>query len=318
MTSDRVREHFVTLFDSHYLPQGLSLYKSLEAHGQPFTLWIVALDELCAVALEKIAPKFVRVLRLPQVETQQLVKAKQDRSVAEYCWTLTPFAPRFVFEADASVRRVTYLDADIWFLKNPSPLFAEYEASGAKAFITDHGYAPEYDQSATSGQYCVQYMIFERDAAEPVRQWWEERCIEWCYARFEDGKFGDQKYLDDWPERFKGLVHVLQRQEYAQAPWNATRYPYSQAIFFHFHGLRIAPGRRFDLGPIYALPAPTVQHVYEPYVDDLKAAIATLERVDFIARPQSKPLGWLKVLRRAFSGVYQQLWRFHQLNFRKY
>ena len=111
---------------------------------------------------------------------------------------------------------------------------------------------------------------------------------------------------------------MLQRQEYAQAPWNATRYPYSQAIIFHFHGLRITPGRRFDLGPIYPLPAPTIEHIYEPYVADLKAAIAALERLDFVARPQSKPLGWLKLLRRAFSGVYRQVWRFHQLNSRRY
>jgi hypothetical protein len=216
------------------------------------------------------------------------------------------------------VRRVTYIDADLSFRKDPAPLFAEFEASGAAVLITDHGYAPEYDQSAKSGQYCVQFMTFERDAGEPVRQWWEDRCVEWCFARFEDGKFGDQKYLDDWPSRFKGLVHVLQRQEYAQAPWNATRYPYSQAVFFHFHGLRIAPGRRFDLGTIYALPGATLQSVYEPYIADLKAAIAQLEALGFAARPQSQRLSLYKLLRRAVSGVYQQLWRFHQLNFRKY
>ncbi len=311
-------EHFVTLFDSTFLPQALALHASMQRHVPSFRLWALCVDDQAYELLTRLALPDCTPLALSALETPALLAVKPLRGRGEYCWTLTPFAPRFVFEADPSVRRVTYIDADLSFRKDPAPLFAELEASGAAVLITDHGYAPEYDQSATSGQYCVQFMTFERDAGEPVRQWWEERCIEWCYARFEDGKFGDQKYLDDWPERFKGLVHVLQRQERAQAPWNATRYPYSQAIIFHFHGLRITPGRRFDLGPIYPLPAPTIEHIYEPYVADLKAAIATLERLDFVARPQSKPLGWLKLLRRAFSGVYRQVWRFHQLNFRRY
>jgi len=43
-----------------------------------------------------------------------------------------------------------------------------------------------------------------------------------------------------------------------------------------------------------------------------------LQNLGFTARPQSQPVGGIKLLRRAVSGVYQQLWRFHQLNFRRY
>jgi hypothetical protein len=311
-------EHFVTLFDSGFLPQALALHASMRRRLPAFRLWALCVDDTAHDVLVKLALPGVSPLKLSALETPELFAVKPSRGRGEYCWTLTPFAPRFVFEADASVRRVTYLDADLWFLKSPAPLFDELAASGAQVLITDHGYAPEYDQSATSGQFCVQFMTFERDGGEPVRKWWEERCIEWCFARFEDGRFGDQKYLDDWPERFRGLVHVLQRQELAQAPWNATRFPYSQAVFFHFHGLRIVPDRRFDLGPIYPLPAPTLEHVYEPYLRDLREAIATLERTGHVPTPQRQALGYGLLLRRALSGVYQQLWRFHQLHFRRY
>jgi len=311
-------EHYVTLFDSTFLPQALALHASMERHVASYRLWMLCVDDLAHELLTRLDLPHTSLLKLSALETPELLAVKPQRGRGEYCWTLTPFTPRFVLEADASVRRVTYIDADISFCKDPAPIFDEFDASGAQVLITDHGYAPEYDQSATSGQYCVQFMTFQRDGGEPVRRWWEERCIEWCYARFEDGKFGDQKYLDDWPYRFKGLVHVLQRQELAQAPWNATRFPYSQAVFFHFHGLRIVPGRRFDLGPIYALPGPTLRCIYEPYVADLKTAIGALQNLGFAARPQGQPVGGLKLLRRAVSGVYQQLWRFHQLNFRRY
>ena len=311
-------EHFVTLFDSTFLPQALALHASMQRHVPSYRLWALCVDELAHELMTRLALPNCTPLRLSALETPALLAVKPQRGRGEYCWTLTPFAPRFVFEADSTVQRVTYLDADLWFRKNPAPVFAELEAAGAAVLITEHSYAPEYDQSAESGQYCVQFMVFERDRGEPVRQWWEDRCIEWCYARFEDGKFGDQKYLDDWPERFPGLVHVLSQHQFAQAPWNATRYPYSQGLFFHFHGLRIAPGRRFDLGTIYSLPAAVLQHVYEPYLDDLKTAIATLEGMGFAARPQRAAIGWPMLLRRALSGVYRQLWRFHQLNFRRY
>lgn len=311
-------ENYVTLFDSGFLPQALALHASMERHFASYRLWMLCVDDLAYELLQKLELPNTALLKLSEVETPSLLDAKPHRNRGEYCWTLTPFSPRFVFEADETVQRVTYIDADIWFRKDPAPIFEEFEASGARVLITDHGYAPEYDQSATSGQYCVQFMVFERDGGEIVRQWWEDRCIEWCYARFEDGKFGDQKYLDDWPYRFKGLVHVLRQQEFAQAPWNATRYPYSQALFFHFHGLRIAPGRCFDFGPIYALPPTVKQYVYEPYIADLTRSILTLEGLGFQARVQSRRLNWWQLIKRIAAGAYNQLWRFHQFNFGRY
>lgn len=311
-------EHFVTLFDSLFLPQGLALNASLARHAGSYTLWVLCVDDITHEVLQRLAPPNVRPLQLSTLETPELRRVKALRTRGEYCWTLTPFAPRFVFETDPTIRRVTYVDADLWFRRDPAPLFEELEQAGASVLITDHGYAPEYDQSATSGQYCVQFMVFVRDTAEPVRQWWEDRCIEWCHARFEDGKFGDQKYLDDWPTRFKGLVHVLQRQEHAQAPWNATRYPYGPAVIYHFHGLRILPGRRFDAGPIYYLPRTVVTHIYQPYVTELRDSIRFLEVAGFEVRPQARPLGVVGTLRRIGSGIYNQVWRLHHLNSWKY
>ena len=311
-------EHFVTLFDSTFLPQGLALHASMQRHLPAHCLWVLCVDDIAYELLTRLALPNCSLLKLSELETDSLRAVKPSRGKGEWCWTLTPFAPRFVFDADPSVQRVTYLDADLWFRKNPAPLFAEFEASGAKVLITDHGYAPEFDQSATSGQYCVQFMTFDREGGEPVRQWWQERCIEWCFARFEDGKFGDQKYLDDWPERFAGLVHVLREQQLAQAPWNASRYPYSQAVFYHFHGLRILPGRRLDLSPNHPLPLPVLENVYEPYLRDLKSAMATLSVLGFEPRTQGRRLHALELLRRAASGIYRQRWRWHQLNFRKH
>lgn len=264
-------EHYVTLFDSLFLPQGLALHMSMERHVKDYTLWILCVDDEAHDVLTKLQLPNVRLLQLSKLETEDLLRVKPTRSKGEYCWTLTPFAPRFVFEADQTVERVTYLDADLWFRKHPKPIFDEFEASGKQVLITDHAYAPEYDQSATSGQYCVQFMTFTRHGGEVVRKWWEERCIEWCYARFEGGKFGDQKYLDEWPVLFSEQVHVLRDKELALVPWNATRFPYGNAVVWHFHGLRLLDDRRLIIGG-YKIPSATFLNIYLPYFADISKA----------------------------------------------
>lgn len=282
-------EHYVTLFDSLFLPQGLALHMSMERHVENYTLWILCVDDKAQEVLSKLSLPNVRLLCLSELETKELLSVKSIRSKGEYCWTLTPFAPRFVFDVDSSVSRVTYIDADLWFRKSPSKFFAELEQAGADVLITDHAYAPEYDQSATSGQYCVQFMTFTRDGGEPVRSWWEARCLEWCFNRFEDGKFGDQKYLDDWPERFPSQVHVLQNQAWALAPWNASRFPYSYAAIWHFHGLRIvatSSGYRANLGP-YPLPKVVRDNIYLPYLKDLSQAISQIEQCGEVVKEQA-------------------------------
>src|SRR5450759_1557349 len=283
-------EHYVTLFDSLFLPQGLALHMSMERHAGAYTLWIICVDNTAFDVLTRVDLPNVRLLQLGKLETEALLAVKPTRTKAEYCWTLTPFAPKFVFEADADVARVTYIDADVWFRKTPAPIFREFDASGKQVLITDHAYAPEYDDSATSGQYCVQFTTFVRGSGELVRKWWEERCIEWCFSRFEDGKFGDQKYLDDWPERFSDYVHVLGNSDLILAPWNATRFPYARSVAWHFQGLRLINGWRknafvVDYGR-YPLLDAVVRNVYVPYTNDLSNSVQTLLDMGLSIRPQ--------------------------------
>ena len=325
-------EHYVTLFDSLFLPQGLALHASMERHTGAYTLWILCMDDETFRLLQRFDLPNVRLLKITTLETKELKQVKPLRTRAEYCWTITPFTPRFVFEEDSSVKRVTYIDADMWMRKNPTPIFRELEASGKQVLLTDHAYAPEYDQSTTSGQYCVQFMTFNRGGSELVRKWWEDRCIEWCYARHEDGKFGDQKYLDDWPERFPGEVHVLENKELILAPWNSLRYPFGNSCLYHFHGLRLAKNgneMRAVMVEPYTIPERTVECVYKIYLEDLMSALISLsdEKVPIMSQCQIEfkdnnrtRLGVFKYFSRRSMGKKKNTedvtdkmsyWRFH-------
>lgn len=278
-------EHYVTLFDSLFLPQGLALHKSLENHARSYTLWVLCMDDVAYQVLEKLNKPNIRLIRLSDIETPDLLAIKPSRNKGEYCWTLTPFTPKLVFDRDKSVERVTYLDADLFFLADVTPIFDEFEASGKAVLITDHAYSPECDQSATSGRFCVQFMTFQRGSSEKVRSWWESRCVEWCFAIYDNGKFGDQKYLDCWPDIFADDVHILQRQEWMLAPWNATRFPYSAGKVYHFHGLRILEKAKIYFGG-YLLPNPLLKYVYEPYFQTLYQVISELQTQKLLVKPQ--------------------------------
>ena len=260
------------------MPQGLALHASMRKYAGAFTLWVLCIDDDVKANLDALEISTIRTVALGEIETADLLTVKHGRNRAEYCWTLTPFTPRIVFDRDPQVQRVTYIDADMFLLKSPRPIFEEFEASGKAVLITDHAYDPEYDDSATSGQYCVQFMTFVRDASESVRQWWQDRCIEWCFDRIEDGKLGDQKYLDDWPTRFAESVHVLAQIDVILAPWNARRFPYSRAIAWHFHGFRLLADNKVLLHRFYEIPDVVDKMIYLPYMKEIKSGLNFMGR----------------------------------------
>src|SRR3990172_4580754 len=199
--------NFCTLFDSNYLSRGLALYRSLERVSGSFHLYIFAFDEKCLNVLRQLQLKHATIISLKDFEDEELLCVKPTRNRAEYCWTSTSSAILFVLER-YNVEMCTYLDADMMFFDSPQPLFEEMGV--ASIMITEHRYSPRYNKEVLSGKYCVQFVSFRNDVRGlQALRWWRDRCIEWCYARFENGKFGDQKYLDDWTTRFEG-VHVLQ------------------------------------------------------------------------------------------------------------
>ena len=277
-------EHFVTLFDNNFLPMGLCLHASLMKHGQPFHLWIVCMDELVEQNLQCLALPSVSLIPLSEVEDDRLLAVKPTRSRGEYCWTLTPFTPQFVFDRDRSVERVTYLDADLFFFDAPHSLFDEFAASAKHVLITEHAYDPHYERSGRAkrgGKFCVQFITFRRTAeAVKVMHWWQERCLEWCYARVENGKFGDQKYLDVWPELFGDKVHILRQKEKTLAPWNVLHYEKLgqgkiAPVFYHFHGLRLESASKLLLYSGYRVGA-AANDLYHAYLVCLRNMLARL------------------------------------------
>ena len=294
--------YFCTLFDSYYLNRGLALHQSMLKNCGPFHLYIFAFDDISLAILKESNLANATVISLAEFENEELLRVKPTRTKGEYCWTCTPSTIAFCIEK-FNLPHCTYIDADLYFYADPGELLSEMKDKSV--LITEHRYTKEYDQSAESGIYCVQFVTFRNDAqGMKVLRWWLERCIEWCYNRFEDGKFGDQKYLDDWTTRFEG-VHVLQHLGGGVAPWNIQQYDLQRRegswfitdkksretyrlIFFHFHHLKFYDDETIHLSYIYDLKDRVLRVLYVDYIKELLEINTSLQqRFNFIA-PQEK------------------------------
>lgn len=288
--------YYCTYFDRNYLARGLALIDSLRRHErEPHVVIVVCLDEMTRLVLAKLALPSVRLVPLSQLEQRDypLLATKASRTVVEYYWTLTPTIILRLLEREPGIDVLTYLDADLFFFSTPQPIFDEL--GRGSILIHEHRYSPAQAGLASSnGRFNVGLLSFRRDPQgfEALR-WWRERCLEWCFARYEDGKMGDQLYLQDWPTRFSGVT-VLQHPGGGVAPWNHDQYRHQQTaegapcvdgqpvIFYHFHSLKLKhPDVVVPTGhPHYPLPLASLAHCFVPYADALGEAYRRMIQVD--------------------------------------
>lgn len=286
---NRMRYNFCTLFDKNYLTRGLSLHQSLLQHAGDFHLWILCMDDTVYTTLGKLKLERVTLIRLTDFEDSALLKIKPTRTAVEYCWTLTPSLPLYVLKTNPRLDTIAYLDADTFFFSSPQPIYDEF--IGHSVLIIKHNYAPQHQaKEATSGIYNVELLIFKNDQiGNEVLQWWRERCIEWCFFRFEDGKLGDQLYLNDWPKRFKG-IHVLKHIGGGVAPWNINQYALTfkqhtvlvndqPVIFYHYHAFRWYSHYQYEPSLGYHFDAPVIRHIYRPYLQTLRSSLKLVQSI---------------------------------------
>ena len=283
--------NYCTLFDSNYALQGLALLKSLiKTTGKDFHLFILALDEeieeiLIDFGLKNDSSCFT-LLHLYDFErlNPDLLLIKDDRSRAEYCWTITPFLIRHCLRT-YEIKQCIYLDADLYFFNSANDVW-NIRKPKSIIFLTEHNYFPTHDTSFYTGRYNVQYVGFSNDfKAFEALDWWCDACFTWCYARMEDNKFGDQKYLDGWVNMFSG-VYVSTDFGHGVAPWNVERFNFcklnrrielvdllsgskSFMTFYHFHGFRAYSNGFKFADSKYLLSNFVISEIYEEYIKEV-------------------------------------------------
>lgn len=323
---------FCTLFDKSYLSRGLVLYDSILRNNSNFHLYVFAFDDICYQFLRDLGLVNMTPISLDEFEDQALIQVKPNRTIAEYCWTCTASTIWYVLNK-FSVTHCTYLDADMCFYSDPRILYNEM---GNKAvLITEHRYTNPGELEKLAGIYNVQFVCFKNNVdGRNACLWWREQCINWCFNKFEDGKFGDQKYLDDWPMRFPS-VHVLKNEGGGLATWNIQQYRIRklsngqlfvvnrrtkgkfEMVFYHFHALKFFQENIVSLSPD-RLSNEVKKLIYFPYVRLLLEKSAIIQSINnqfnpngvFSESPQ-KPLSLRDKLYILRSETIQELRSFN-------
>ncbi len=269
--------NFCTLFDSYYIHKGIALYLSLERITDDFHLYVMAFDKDCYNKLQSCGFKHMTVELSDNFETPELLSVKQIRTKPEYYWTCGP-SVIYHFLSKNTLPDLTYLDADLFFFSDPHVI--QKEIGNSSVAISEQG--GEGSNSARYGKYCVQYVYFRNDAdGVKCLKWWRERCIEWCYSRYEDGKYGDQKYLEQFEILFNN-VHILQHKGIL-GPWDTNfcnftensvihrgiEYPF---VFYHMSGTRFEFNNgELTLNVVESEASPELTRLfYYPYVSLMK------------------------------------------------
>lgn len=278
--------NFCTKFDHRYLDRGLVLYQSLQRWAPGSGFHVLALSEECAVFLEKLDLPDLQVIRtddLCRIEPR-LVAAKADRNAASFVFTQTPFLVLAALRDIPEGGHIVYIDADTCFFSSPADVVmtgGEYDVT-----LTRHNFAPHWQPADLFGEFNTGWAGFRRTpGAQACAEWWAERCLEWCHDRPENGKFGDQKYLEGFPD-LGARVRILDDIGVNCAPWNASGRHFTrrnrwtwvdgkQLVHFHFSLLeKVNP---FCVAPRLAQQsvrdAPGLRrHVYRPYCGYLRTA----------------------------------------------
>ncbi len=272
---------YCTYFDKGFLLKGLALHESLIRYNSNAKLWILAFDKYTEKILNKMKLKGVTVVALEDFEDKELLAVKPTRHQVEYYWTCTPSWILYVLDNNPESESVVYLDADMLFYSDAG--LGVSEIGDKSILIVEHRF-PEgkEDMAKISGRFNVAFNVFKNnEASKDCLKRWRVQCLDWCYWEPEDGKLGDQMYLDEWPKLYGKNLVISKNVGVDAAPWNISQYIVSnknksvyinnnQLVCYHFHQFQILGPNHFSRVLGYTLSKDVIKYIYEPYENELR------------------------------------------------
>lgn len=282
--------HFSTVVSRDHLYKFLAMRSSLQEHAGNYKLYVLCADKAVYDVLKAIPFPNLVLVQLNEIEDDALLKAKANRLFHAYCWTLKPVFLNYVLNTFPDAGYFAHLDADLFFYADPAAIFAEKPT--ASLFLTHHRNSKAFEGFYNiTGIYNTGFVGCRRDdtSLAAIGEW-AQKCIEHCPIKEEPEHklFGDQRYVEDWPQRYE-RVHTVVSIGANAALWNITNYKVSRKgkqvclngvplTFYHFSGLSIISRYEYNLCWYYHIEdQKIVSWIYHPYLERLSAAIGGVQ-----------------------------------------
>ncbi|MEN1934202.1 glycosyl transferase [Paenibacillus sp. 102] len=288
--------HFVNyamIISQKRLIQGLTCYYSLESHGTNFTVWICCMDNLTYQILTNLKLKHAILIHVKDIENQELLSIKNERSLQEYCWTLKAPLCLHILNYYSEVDHIIYCDADMFFFTKPNIILDEWWRYSV--FLCPQRGTIELEN--VHGMYQAGLIGFKNDQnSKEILTWWKDKCLEYCKDVYdaEMNRWGDQKYLNHIPDLFSN-IKIMTHKGINSAPWNLILNNHSsitktenrifidqdELIAFHFGSMEILNTNEFDLwkqGHV-EIDQSILEYIYIPYIEKIKNTCRVLHNV---------------------------------------
>ena len=279
ITNKKIQHQYCTYFDSNYLPRGIAMIRSLQRQDPNAHIHVLCLDDVTYDVMQSsnTCTSLIHINELLMAD-QEFAKSRQNRTQIEWYFTATSCLVNHIIKNNPDISNLYYLDSDLYFFSSVEPLLSESKKASAQ--IIEHHFSDQMKHLIVYGRFNVGWIGFTATLEGlSLIQDYRNSCLAWCYDKLEEDRYGDQKYLDKWPEKYPSCV-ISAHKGANVATWNISGRKLSKnnddfyidhdpLIFYHFQGVArmksgnyVVKGDPRNLGNYFDL-------LYTPYLKEL-------------------------------------------------
>lgn len=283
------RYYLCTVTDLSYLIKVIAQYHSLDMVTHDFCIFVCCTDQESFRVLSALNLPRCILLSIDQLSDNELFALKQERKPSEFCWTLKSYIMEYLLKVHR-LPHVLYCDGDIGFSGSLELLYDDWGDSAI--YLCTQRDVDWVERKY--GKYQAGILgIRNNQTGLNMLHWWKNKCREWCFAYEDNGRLGDQKYLDEVPGLF-GDVKISGNKGINAAPWNivynnnyevtaqGARVTIDGAplVAYHFACLNIYDEQHFDLWSLDNISIQSIvrSNIYLPYLTLLREAMAIVKK----------------------------------------